>query len=196
MINQSVDREPHPATPRASSGCNVVAAIFSFTMFALIGLAALPACFNLRYREEADQRNRQSCLSNVKQIGTAFDMYLQDYDDRLPPNSDWTSRLFPYLRNERLLQCPSVAGPEVHDYSRTSGLSSFGYAYNSKLAEATQKEIGNAKSRVLIYDSTNLARDASDLVTSLPDPPRHQGRNNIGYADGHARSESPSRAAP
>jgi hypothetical protein len=49
----------------------------------------------------------------------------------------------------------------------------------------------------LLYDSTNLARSASDALTSLPKPGRHQMRegrqgpirqgNNVGYLDGSAR---------
>jgi prepilin-type processing-associated H-X9-DG protein len=38
------------------------------------------------------------------------------------------------------------------------------------------------------YDSTNLIRSASDAESSLPNPGRHAGRNNVSYADGHARS--------
>ncbi|MFI5385823.1 MAG: hypothetical protein ACHQ50_06850, partial [Fimbriimonadales bacterium] len=37
----------------------------------------------------------------------------------------------------------------------------------------------------LIYDSVNLARNASDLVGSLPNPGRHHGHNNLCFADGH-----------
>jgi len=61
---------------------------------------------------------------------------------------------------------------------------------------ATEKEIGDPAARVLIYDSTNLARNAHDAVTTLPNPPRHAGGNYIGYADGSARFKRRTSVAP
>lgn len=76
------------------------------------------------------------------------------------------------------------------DRGPVRGASLFGYAYSSKVAEKVYDELPSPESHTLIYDSSNLARNASDAVTSLPNPPRHRGRNNIAYADGHARSEN------
>ncbi len=78
---------------------------------------------------------RVACLSNQKQIGTGFVLYLADYDDRMPDRRDlksslgyrpWTSWppsdprsgwaeivLDPYLKNEDVWSCPSTINTPV-----------------------------------------------------------------------------------
>ena len=40
---------------------------------------------------------------------------------------------------------------------------------------------------VMFYDSSNLARNATDPVSSLVLGGRHSGKNNFTYADGHVK---------
>jgi prepilin-type N-terminal cleavage/methylation domain-containing protein/prepilin-type processing-associated H-X9-DG protein len=56
-----------------------------------------------------------TCLSNIRQIGTATAMYTQDYDEYVPPaiQSSALNQLatiydiiWPYLKNQQVLQCP------------------------------------------------------------------------------------------
>jgi prepilin-type processing-associated H-X9-DG protein len=94
-------------------------------------LAAILFPVFARAREKARQT---SCLSNLRQIGSAFAMYVQDYDERLPDRRDlknalpggyrpWTTWppsdpragwaafvLDPYLRNSGVWRCPSIGG--------------------------------------------------------------------------------------
>ncbi len=82
-------------------------------------LAAILFPVFARAREKARQA---SCQSNLKQIGLAFLMYIQDYDERWPrwewgvvggggtPTPDaqqWYVRLYPYVKNVQLFACPS-----------------------------------------------------------------------------------------
>jgi prepilin-type N-terminal cleavage/methylation domain-containing protein/prepilin-type processing-associated H-X9-DG protein len=51
-----------------------------------------------------------ACLSNVKQIGTSYAMYIQDYDE-VSPNGrgggwEWWTELQPYMKSIELLYCP------------------------------------------------------------------------------------------
>ncbi|HEX8464612.1 MAG TPA: DUF1559 domain-containing protein [Abditibacterium sp.] len=69
-----------------------------------------------RARENA---RRASCQSNLKQIGLALQMYVQDFDGRVPicvdnstptPTDDsgyWWVTLFKYTKNDQVFQCPS-----------------------------------------------------------------------------------------
>jgi prepilin-type N-terminal cleavage/methylation domain-containing protein/prepilin-type processing-associated H-X9-DG protein len=82
-----------------------------------------------------------SCLSNVKQVGTAFHMYVQDYDE-ITPNGrgggwEWWTELQPYIKNIDMLYCPdrTDGGPYTQGGgSRSSGpfrLRRYvGYGYN------------------------------------------------------------------
>jgi prepilin-type processing-associated H-X9-DG protein len=92
-----------------------------------------------------------------------------------------------YRKPENWSHCPAV-----HPFS----LSAFGYAFNSNLSGKKVTAIANPAATPMLYDSTNLARNASDPVTSLPEPPRHGAGNNLGYADGHARWSGHPATAP
>lgn len=55
-----------------------------------------------------------ACLSNVKQIGTAMMMYVQDYDETTPSARgggwEWWTELMPYMKSVDLLMCPDRPG--------------------------------------------------------------------------------------
>ena len=67
-----------------------------------------------RARENA---RRTSCLSNLKQIGLAFHVYTQDYDENFPlttvtgmtmtPQSSWTTSAQSYIKSVQVFRCPS-----------------------------------------------------------------------------------------
>ena len=79
-------------------------------------LAAILFPVFARAREKARQT---SCLSNLKQIGLAEIMYVQDYDERhgrvyyyyapggLTNLKFWPFRLNPYMKNWQIILCPS-----------------------------------------------------------------------------------------
>ncbi len=49
------------------------------------------------------------CLSNLRQVGLAFQMYVTEYDGRCPPMKEareTAATLVPYLRNQRFFTCP------------------------------------------------------------------------------------------
>jgi prepilin-type processing-associated H-X9-DG protein/prepilin-type N-terminal cleavage/methylation domain-containing protein len=66
---------------------------------------------------QAREKARQTvCLSNLKQIGSAFQMYQQDYDGALmkgtydkgtPRAGFWQIIIAPYLKNDQIFTCPS-----------------------------------------------------------------------------------------
>jgi prepilin-type N-terminal cleavage/methylation domain-containing protein/prepilin-type processing-associated H-X9-DG protein len=113
-------------------------------------LAAILFPVFTRAREKAQQT---TCLSNMKQLDLAFQMYAQDYDETLPgvafgaagpggqaawpwtvwPGSvDWcgvfTHAVQPYIKNQQLLQCPSDS-----EGDRWSGANGISYGYNEYL---------------------------------------------------------------
>ncbi len=76
-------------------------------------LAAILFPVFARAREKA---RATSCLSNMRQIGTAFLSYIQDYDESFPKvrfngvtpsNYTYHYCLTPYIRNVQLWACPS-----------------------------------------------------------------------------------------
>src|ERR1051326_4986661 len=50
-----------------------------------------------------------SCLSNCKQSGLAYNMYVQDYEETSPKMGsgvDWWALIYPYTKNLQLYYCP------------------------------------------------------------------------------------------
>lgn len=62
-----------------------------------------------RARENA---RRTSCLSNLKQFGTTFSMYSQDFDEKWFPAADatdrWPQKLQNYIKAREIAYCPSA----------------------------------------------------------------------------------------
>ena len=97
-------------------------------------LAAILFPVFARAREKARQ---SSCLSNLKQIGTASMMYAQDYDERYCPGFGYLADgmlwwfpnfLEPYVKNRQLFICPSHR--QDYTYMQPWGTMTYSYGYN------------------------------------------------------------------
>ena len=97
-------------------------------LLVVIAIIAILAAILFPVFARARAKARQtSCLSNLKQIGLAVNMYAQDYDERLPflwwntnnaarpidgwPGQTanyitWAEQTYPYVKNTQLFQCP------------------------------------------------------------------------------------------
>jgi hypothetical protein len=111
------------------------------------------------------------CLSNVKNLALALQMYLADNDDAFPAAEVWCDPLVEYTNSEERLQCP-----EARDLR-------CGYAYNRALSGARRRDLADPATTVAIFESDvgwNAAGDAS----ILPLAPRHLEGDTYGLADG------------
>jgi prepilin-type N-terminal cleavage/methylation domain-containing protein len=101
-------------------------------LLVVIAIIAILAAILFPVFAQAREKARQaSCQSNLKQIGLAFKMYIQDYDERWPQsdpingnnntqgqqggagqdfgfNGDVCNALIPYTKNEQIWICPSI----------------------------------------------------------------------------------------
>src|SRR5687767_12703837 len=99
-------------------------------LLVVIAIIAILAAILFPVFAQAREKARQaSCLSNMKQIGTATMMYVQDYDETFPghdwPNAGaggmhtlpdgrifqshvgWAVVFYPYIKNLNVYVCPS-----------------------------------------------------------------------------------------
>lgn len=95
-------------------------------------IAILAAILFPVFAQAREAARASSCLSNMKQIGTATYMYVQDYDETYPMNLYmgnngpapcvfvvWVA-LVPYIKNVQVYQCPSA--PKALDFPKAMGV--------------------------------------------------------------------------
>jgi prepilin-type N-terminal cleavage/methylation domain-containing protein/prepilin-type processing-associated H-X9-DG protein len=110
---------------RASRGFTLIELLVVIAIIAILAAILFPVF--ARAREKARQT---SCLSNLKQIGLAHNMYAQDYDemylagryngvcpfghshmdggnDAINNYNSWTTHISPYVKNTQIFRCPS-----------------------------------------------------------------------------------------
>jgi len=102
-------------------------------------IAILAAILFPGFARARENARRASCMSNLKQMGLAAMMYVQDYDDHYPlglfliPTTQqppggvwadgvvfWPQALFPYHRSMQVFFCPSSNYPRVVGYPTNS----------------------------------------------------------------------------
>lgn len=89
-------------------------------LLVVIAIIAILAAILFPVFAQAREKARQTaCLSNSKQIGTAFHMYTSDYDEVMPlfayVNNNtgdllnyWHAVLMPYIKSKQVFVCPSA----------------------------------------------------------------------------------------
>jgi prepilin-type N-terminal cleavage/methylation domain-containing protein/prepilin-type processing-associated H-X9-DG protein len=166
-------------------------------------LAAILFPVFARAREKARQAN---CQSNLKQLGIAWLMYVQDYDEVCPPVSQdstyavpglWYTLLQPYIKNEQLLACPSQNGNIGYGYNRRAFAMYAGYASDGHITKLAQ--IQQPAEKVCMADSYAnrfyIYNDRTDsqggTVATWGIYPYHNGMGNVLWCDGHVKSVEP-----
>lgn len=119
-------------------------------------IAILAAILFPVFAQAREAARKASCLSNLKQIGTATIMYVQDYDEcwpttyrvsNIPPQYYWYGRggtyiqnahnlVQPYCKNLMIFKCPSDQQPSGIRYAGYQGNDAPGtsYGYNCSYA--------------------------------------------------------------
>jgi prepilin-type N-terminal cleavage/methylation domain-containing protein/prepilin-type processing-associated H-X9-DG protein len=112
---------------KRSTGFTLIELLVVIAIIAILAAILFPVFALVR-----DTARQASCTSNLKQIGIAVQMYVQDYDETLPPcviavptlnptglftvvtrygfrGRLWASLVQPYTKNSRIFTCPSAA---------------------------------------------------------------------------------------
>src|SRR5205085_4778322 len=121
-------------------------------LLVVIAIIAILAAILFPVFAQAREKARQAgCLSNLKQIGLAAQMYAQDYEERLPGTElgegageyYWLEMLSPYTKNREIFHCPSAAVKTGFQVSGVSEEFSFSYAMND-IHDGAGRSIGAA----------------------------------------------------
>lgn len=160
-INRSGTSEPREVQERKVALQRPNARAFTLIeLLVVIAIIAILAAVLFPVFAQAREKARQAtCLSNMKQLGLGFHMYVQDYDETFPlalvgqyppadtngnlmsdwKNTEWQNAIYPYLKNAAIYRCPDDAAPNMDPADLANGgqnapyRSPVSYEYNSFL---------------------------------------------------------------
>ncbi len=131
--------------PQNRSRTNRASAFTLIELLVVIAIIAILAAILFPVFAQAREKARQTtCLSNLRQIGTAFRMYVSDYDEvhmyslmnqaGSPPSIyAWQQRMIPYVKNGQVFICPSSLADSdpIHQLKmrEASGVVPYGFSY-------------------------------------------------------------------
>jgi prepilin-type N-terminal cleavage/methylation domain-containing protein/prepilin-type processing-associated H-X9-DG protein len=187
-------------------------------LLVVIAIIAILAAILFPVFAQAREKARQaSCLSNQKQLGTAMQMYAQDWDEQYPlwraevpksvehPNGKitWVENMQPYARNKKIWVCPSDSTTGRSDANPATQNSYWLNAYVFRWSgipkyppSVTLAEVRYPATTILFCDGP-----ANTGEHCWPGPPtewvnsadnrkqqeRHGGGIHFTFADGHAK---------
>ncbi len=177
-------------------------------------IAILAAILFPVFAKAREKARTASCQSNLKQLGLAWAMYTQDYDEKtLPGNAGpsvsytlvngtamtgymlWPTTLYPYVKNVQVYNCPSNSYKWTGEYN---GASCYGYL-NINMGVALASYTKPAET-LCMYDVrsaggfTNQYYPGIGTVGAAPIPYCDSGFGNLHsdggnalFADGHVK---------
>lgn len=168
-------------------------------LLVVIGIISILASILFPVFSRAREKGRQTaCLSNIHQIGLAFSMYAQDYEEVLPPGPGWWNTIYPYTHNKQIYACPDrkdlFLGYGLNYSAQSTGLGTFfDPAVKILLADASTGPIGCQNPVTwLVNDPTINPASPPDTdnetyggATTLP--ARHNDGSNYAFVDGHSK---------
>jgi prepilin-type N-terminal cleavage/methylation domain-containing protein len=114
---------------RIRTGFTLIELLVVIAIIAILAAILFPV-----FAQAREKARGISCLSNLKQLGLSFEMYLEDYDEVMPINRQcvggvaagditcveglntqgWVDMVEPYIKNNGILKCPDDGTPVIN----------------------------------------------------------------------------------
>jgi prepilin-type N-terminal cleavage/methylation domain-containing protein/prepilin-type processing-associated H-X9-DG protein len=193
---------PRASASSSRSGFTLIELLVVIAIIAILAAILFPV-----FAQAREKARQTSCVANLRQIGIAITMYVQDNEgypmmsslSSASPRTRWPDYIYPYTKNEGLFSCPSkpedVESKAWAHLPATSPLRYGGYGYNyqylgnSRLATATSpnlpfgaldSDIGLPAETIALSDTTGARRDDGTVKEGqyTIDPPLPSGRGS------------------
>ena len=142
-------------------------------------IAILAAILFPVFAQARDKARQTACLSNMRQIGTAFRLYVSDYDEvhmyalmneaGSPSNIyAWQQRMIPYIKNGQVFVCPSSLADSdpVHQIKLKEGTAvvAYGFSYKPNRLVMWEKNDTSGSSGNGILADADVKRPADTML--------------------------------
>jgi len=145
-------------------------------------IAILAAILFPVFAQARDKARSAACMSNMKQLGTSIQMYVQDYDEQIffrstnNANSTrihtattgnglkWWNVLMPYIRDKNVFRCPSdTPNPSVD----TNGLAIIprSYAASASMEALSLAQVSRTVETIVITEAWSTNGSGSKMNT-------------------------------
>ena len=181
---------------RARYGFTLIELLVVIAIIAILAAILFPVFAKARAKAK-----QASCASNLRQIGLAVNMYIQDYDERTPPNTwqdgTWAfrqyltaaDRIYPYVKNSQIFACPTFGelGPcPTQVGSPFPYVNRCSYGFNNWVLSGRKLgEIIEPANLFMVMDAKNWWNDTCQNAYRLCH--RHNEGANFCFADGHVK---------
>lgn len=147
-------------------------------------IAILAAILFPVFGRAREQARKATCQSNLKQLGLAAFMYVQDWDETWMLSSNWagtgsSEALNGYIKNDGVWDCPSL--------SDTASIET-DYQFNLNVAGSTNASFTNDPSTVICMGDASAANRSGLNATSTGwATTTHSEGINYLFCDGHVK---------
>lgn len=161
----------------------------TFVILGIIAAIWLMKVIEPRMKERREEELKKLCETRLGRLAAALQLYLERYDNLLPPPQNWCDALEDMI--------PPSQRPFVFHCPKMEGKGGYGFAFNAYAWDSEHNaprwlpEMYPQSEVVLIYETTKAKRNAVGTGNDIPNPGRHNGCNLFLFADGSTMALTP-----